>query len=94
MVPVTGGLAGSVVVISFTGIFLLAGKTLLVETISKCLNVPFASVDCNSLTSAGYVGEDVESAILRLYQNANCNLEQTEKGMYQGLIQVLGEGRN
>ena len=40
-----------------------SGKTLLAQTIAKCLDVPIAICDCTTLTQAGYVGEDIESVI-------------------------------
>ncbi len=57
------------------------GKTLLAQTIAKFLEVPFAIVDATVLTQAGYVGEDVESILSRLLQNADYNLEKTERGI-------------
>lgn len=48
-----------------------SGKTLLAQTIAKCLDVPFAICDCTTLTQAGYVGEDIESVISKLLQDAN-----------------------
>lgn len=48
-----------------------SGKTLLAQTIAKCLDVPFAICDCTTLTQAGYVGEDIESVIAKLLQDAN-----------------------
>src|SRR5678809_60637 len=57
------------------------GKTLMAQTLAKCLNVPFAIVDATTLTEAGYVGEDVENIILKLFQNANGDLEKTQKGI-------------
>lgn len=48
-----------------------SGKTLLAQTIAKCLDVPFAICDCTTLTQAGYVGEDIESVIAKLMQDAN-----------------------
>ena len=47
------------------------GKTLLAQTLSRMLDVPFAIVDATTLTEAGYVGEDVENIILKLLQNAD-----------------------
>ena len=44
------------------------GKTLLASTLAKILNVPFAIADATTLTEAGYVGDDVENILLRLYQ--------------------------
>jgi len=57
------------------------GKTLLAKTIAKMLDVPFAIADATTLTQAGYVGEDVESILSRLYQEANYNKEKTEMGI-------------
>ncbi len=47
-----------------------SGKTLLAQTLAKMLNVPFAIADATTLTEAGYVGEDVENILLKLYQSA------------------------
>jgi ATP-dependent Clp protease ATP-binding subunit ClpX len=58
-----------------------SGKTLLAKTIAKFLNVPFAITDATSLTEAGYVGEDVENVIHKLYQAADQNIERTEQGI-------------
>lgn len=57
------------------------GKTLLAKTMADYLNVPFAVADATTLTEAGYVGEDVDSVITRLYQNADCDIERTQKGI-------------
>jgi ATP-dependent Clp protease ATP-binding subunit ClpX len=57
------------------------GKTLLASTIAKYLNVPFVVADATTLTEAGYVGDDVESVILRLYQNADSDIERTQRGI-------------
>jgi len=57
------------------------GKTLLAETLSKTLDVPFAVVDATTLTEAGYVGEDVENILLKLFQNANLDIARTERGI-------------
>ena len=57
------------------------GKTLLAKTIAKMLNVPFAIVDATVLTEAGYVGEDVESILVRLLQEADYNVALAEKGI-------------
>lgn len=58
-----------------------AGKTLLAQTIAKILNVPFAIADATALTEAGYVGEDVESILLKLLQSADYDVELAEKGI-------------
>ena len=57
------------------------GKTLLARTIAKLLDVPFTIVDATVLTEAGYVGEDVESILTRLLQEADFNLEKAERGI-------------
>lgn len=57
------------------------GKTLLAQTLAKRLNVPFAICDATSLTEAGYVGEDVENIVLKLYQAAEQNEEKTMQGI-------------
>lgn len=57
------------------------GKTLMAQTLAKLLSVPFAIADATSLTEAGYVGEDVENVILKLYQAARGNIEKTQKGI-------------
>jgi len=57
------------------------GKTLLVKTLSDYLKVPFAVADATTLTEAGYVGEDVESVLQRLYKNSNNNLEDAQRGI-------------
>ena len=57
------------------------GKTLLARTIAKLLDVPFTIVDATVLTEAGYVGEDVESLLTRLLQEANYDLQKAERGI-------------
>ena len=57
------------------------GKTLLAKTVAEYLNVPFAVADATTLTEAGYVGDDVDSVIARLYQNADNDVERTQKGI-------------
>jgi len=56
------------------------GKTLLAQTIAQCLDVPFAICDCTTLTQAGYVGEDIESVIAKLLQDANYNVDKAQTG--------------
>jgi ATP-dependent Clp protease ATP-binding subunit ClpX len=55
------------------------GKTLLAQTLSKILNVPFAVADATTLTEAGYVGEDVENILLRLIQAADYDIDPSAK---------------
>ena len=57
------------------------GKTLLAQTLAKILNVPIALVDANSLTEAGYVGEDTEDVLLALIQAANGDILKAERGI-------------
>jgi len=58
-----------------------SGKTLLAQTLAKMLDVPFAVADATTLTEAGYVGDDVENILLRLYQNANFDSAKAERGI-------------
>ncbi|MFR8003692.1 MAG: ATP-dependent Clp protease ATP-binding subunit ClpX [Hydrogeniiclostridium sp.] len=57
------------------------GKTFVVQTLAKILDVPFAIADATTLTEAGYVGEDVENILLRLIQAADFDIERAEKGI-------------
>ena len=57
------------------------GKTLMAKTIAKLLNVPFTIVDATVLTEAGYVGEDVESILTRLLQEADFDVAKAERGI-------------
>ena len=57
------------------------GKTLLARTIAKLLDVPFTIVDATVLTEAGYVGEDVESILTRLLQEADFDQVKAERGI-------------
>ncbi|MDR0604036.1 MAG: ATP-dependent Clp protease ATP-binding subunit ClpX [Bacteroidales bacterium] len=57
------------------------GKTLLASTIAKMINVPFCIADATVFTQAGYVGEDVESILSRLLQNADYNVAKAERGI-------------
>ncbi len=57
------------------------GKTLLARTIARMLHVPFTIVDATVLTEAGYVGEDVESLLTRLLQNADYDVKAAERGI-------------
>jgi len=58
-----------------------SGKTYLAQTLARILDVPFAIADATSLTEAGYVGEDVENIILKLYLNADRDIERTQVGI-------------
>lgn len=57
------------------------GKTLLAESLASILKVPFAIVDATVLTEAGYVGEDVESILVRILQAADYDVSQAERGI-------------
>ncbi|HEY9744983.1 MAG TPA: ATP-dependent protease ATP-binding subunit ClpX [Oculatellaceae cyanobacterium] len=57
------------------------GKTLLAQTLAKFLEVPFAVADATTLTEAGYVGDDVENILLRLYQAADYDAAKAERGI-------------
>jgi ATP-dependent Clp protease ATP-binding subunit ClpX len=57
------------------------GKTLLAQTLAKLLSVPFTIADATTLTEAGYVGEDVENIILKLYQASGNDREKTQRGI-------------
>lgn len=58
-----------------------SGKTLLAQTLSKILNVPFAVADATALTEAGYVGEDVENILLKLIQAADYDIQKAQIGI-------------
>ncbi len=57
------------------------GKTLIARSLAKFLKVPFTIADATVLTEAGYVGEDVENILVRLYQASNFNQTKTERGI-------------
>ncbi|MDR1337855.1 MAG: ATP-dependent Clp protease ATP-binding subunit ClpX [Rickettsiales bacterium] len=67
----------NVLMIGPTGV----GKTLFAQTLARILDVPFAIADATTLTEAGYVGDDVESVLTRLLQNANFDVERAQKGI-------------
>ncbi len=58
-----------------------SGKTYLVKTLARLLNVPLAITDATSLTEAGYIGDDVESVISKLLQAADNDVEKAERGI-------------
>jgi len=58
-----------------------SGKTLLARTVARYLDVPFVIADATSLTEAGYVGDDVESLITRLYTAAGGDVTKTQRGI-------------
>ncbi len=58
-----------------------SGKTLMAQTLAKSLEVPLAITDATSLTEAGYVGEDVENILTRLYNASGGDVDKTQKGI-------------
>ncbi|GHV12824.1 ATP-dependent Clp protease ATP-binding subunit ClpX [Fibrobacterales bacterium] len=58
-----------------------SGKTLLAQTLARFLQVPFTIADATVLTEAGYVGEDVDSILVRLFQAAEYNVQAAERGI-------------
>lgn len=73
-----------------------SGKTLIAQTIAKTLDVPFAIADATSLTEAGYVGDDVESILLKLIQAADGDVEKAEKGIVyiDEIDKISASGKN
>lgn len=67
----------NIIIVGPTG----TGKTLLAKTIAKLLEVPYAIVDATVLTEAGYVGEDIESLLVRLLQACDYNVKEAERGI-------------
>jgi len=57
------------------------GKTYIAQTLAKILQVPFAIADATTLTEAGYVGDDVENILVRLYQASGGDIEKTQRGI-------------
>ena len=70
------------------------GKTLLAQTLSRILNVPFAVADATTLTEAGYVGEDVENVLLKLIQAADYDIKKAERGIIyiDEIDKIAGKG--
>jgi ATP-dependent Clp protease ATP-binding subunit ClpX len=69
-----------------------SGKTLLARTLARFLKVPFAICDATTVTEAGYVGEDVENFLLRLFQSADGDLELAQRGIvYVDEIDKIGK---
>jgi len=75
-----------------------SGKTLMAQTMARVLDVPLAIADATSLTEAGYVGEDVENILTRLYHAAGEDVKKAEKGIVFideiDKIARLGENRS
>lgn len=58
-----------------------SGKTYLVKTLARLLDVPLALADATSLTEAGYIGDDIESVISKLLAAADNDVERAERGI-------------
>lgn len=72
-----------------------SGKTYLVKTLAKLLQVPLAITDATALTEAGYIGDDVESVISKLLANAENDVERAESGIvYIDEIDKLAKKEN
>lgn len=86
--PIGGGVElhkSNVLLVGPTG----SGKTLLAQTLARMLHVPFAIADATALTEAGYVGEDVENILLRLYQAAEAiDPKNPRQAAERGIIYV------
>ena len=67
----------NVMILGATG----SGKTLLAKTIATYLDVPFTIADATTLTESGYVGDDVENVVQKLYANSGGNVAKTEQGI-------------
>lgn len=72
-----------------------SGKSLLIGTIAKFLNVPFISIDSTTLTEAGYIGQNVDTIITRLLLEANGDIEAAEHGIiFLDEIDKIAVGKN
>ena len=72
-----------------------SGKTFLVQTLARILQVPLAITDATALTEAGYIGDDVESVISKLLANADNDVERAERGIvYIDEIDKLAKKEN
>ncbi|CAN9360414.1 unnamed protein product [Alternaria alternata] len=67
----------NVLILGPTGV----GKTLMCKTLAKTLGLPISMSDCTTFTQAGYIGDDVESCVARLFSAANYDIDATEHGI-------------
>ncbi|KAF2855307.1 P-loop containing nucleoside triphosphate hydrolase protein [Plenodomus tracheiphilus IPT5] len=67
----------NVLILGPTGV----GKTLMCKTLAKTLGIPISMSDCTTFTQAGYIGDDVEQCVARLFSASGYNLEATEQGI-------------
>ena len=72
-----------------------SGKTYLVKTLAKLLDVPLAITDATSLTEAGYIGDDIESVVSKLLAAADNDVERAEHGIiFIDEIDAIGRSRD
>ena len=72
-----------------------SGKTYLVKTLARLLDVPLAIADATSLTEAGYIGDDIESVVSKLLAAADNDVEKAERGIiFIDEIDKLAKKRN
>ena len=72
-----------------------SGKTYLVKTLAKLLDVPLAITDATSLTEAGYIGDDIESVVSKLLAAADNDVEKAEQGIiFIDEIDKIAKNRN
>lgn len=67
----------NVLILGPTGV----GKTLMCKTLAKTLGIPISMSDCTTFTQAGYIGDDVEQCVARLFSSSNYDIEATEHGI-------------
>lgn len=64
------------------------GKTYLVKTLAKLLDVPLAITDATSLTEAGYIGDDIESVVSKLLAAADNDVERAEQELFLSMRSI------
>lgn len=68
-----------------------SGKTYLVKTLAKLLDVPLAITDATSLTEAGYIGDDIESVVSKLLAAADNDVERAEQGIILSMKSIRSQ---